>query len=694
MIGIKGWKVVSNYFESVANSSADGCVSKISYTVRIVKRGKLSFKYQYSVPDDMTNAILFTFQSRNYDDSGSQDSTGADDSTDANTKFLSVTNEQQKWKEYQIDLQKPGLYVFVWRSVLIGRSRGFFQSTVGTRSFWLSGRTGSHSDTGAVRLKSVYVDGVAYASECTPCESGTYSQKSGASTCSPCPPNTEYPGVGATKCIDCDPHTKYAPKGSEHCLNKPICGRNDYYSIESECDLTKGYRNVEFKWIKPVICRDLNNILPKPQKQHCNETTENQRRMDSCNLGQELTADQKCQFCDENQYRDHKTDTCNSCPPRTSPFYALSYKVWHSGRPDDNSLPEFLNTECVRTDNEYEYDCDPTNVWFSNPYTKNYIRTGPSAPLGAYLFLSLTVPGFRQQNGGELTFRFEIDCEPGDECILILMESKRNAKLSQQTNIIKEWNQKTVGVQSFRYQITNNISLSFSWIFQRNNSYQSNAKIYEITVTNPIVGSAIKCNPCPQSNVAYCIPCPFGQYYQTSDSNSSINLHQIETRKVKSRARLNTLMTPNCKQCPKNSVINSSLAFPVGVKESCIQCGPGLTDYKGISCFSDCHLNIDGDSYDLNRLQQPLIYRGGLLFTAGGTKYYHLFNITLCGEHDFKAVCTNNISTFDSTDGGPDDYGIRSMVCRSTIIPDEDQTMSAQSVSLGIKMSNPAITSK
>lgn len=665
----------------MANSSADGCVSKISYTVRIVKRGKLGFKYQYSVPDDLTNAILFTFQYHNYDDSGSQDSNSVDDS-EANTKFLSLTNEKQKWKEYQIDLKKPGLYVFVWRSVLIGRSRGFFQNTVATRSYWLSGRTGSHSDTGVVRLRSVSVDGVAYASECTPCEAGTYSDTSGATTCTPCPPNTEFPGIGAEKCIECDSQTKYSPKGSERCLDKPICGHNDYYSIESDCDLQKGYRIIEYEWIKPVICRDTNHIKPKPQKQSCNKTTENQRRMDSCNLGQELTADQKCRFCEDNLYRDHTTDKCRSCPPRTSPFYALSYKVWHSGRPDDNSLPEFLNTECVRTDDEYEYDCDPTNVWFSSPFTKHYIRTGSSAPLGAYLFLSLTVPGFRQQNGGELIFNFEIECDSGDYCQLILMETKRNAKLSQQTNIIKEWNQQTVGVQSYRHVIPQNLTLSLSWIFQRNHSYQSNAKIYEITLTNTIVGSAIKCNPCPHSNEAYCVHCPFGFFYDTSTHNPIEKENHIERRQIIGSVSSETLQ--KCKRCPKNHVINSSLDFPIGVNESCIQCGPGLKDDKGIKCYSDCNLDIDGDSFNLSRLKQPLFYRGALLFTAGGTKYYHLYNITLCGKPDFKAVCVNNITTFDTADAGLEDNGIHSMICRSTIIPDGDQTMTAQSVTLGM----------
>ncbi|CAG2176967.1 unnamed protein product, partial [Oppiella nova] len=669
----KGWRVVSNYMESQSNATNDGCVSKMSYTVRVVKKGKLSFRYQYSIPDDLTNAILFTFQYHNYDDS---DGDQGFDST-VNSKFPAAT-EQQKWKDIQIELSKPGLYVFVWRSVLIGRSRGYFPNTVGLRSSIFGGRSASHSDSGFIRIKNVFVDGVAFASECTACEPGTFSDTLGAEMCTPCPPNTAFPGRGATKCNDCDPRDKYSPKGSAYCLQKPICGRNDYYSIDSDCDLQRRRKRIDYKWIEPQICRDTNGVLPKWEYKECNDTTIADKLLDSCNLGQELTDDRKCRFCDDNHYRDETMDSCRSCPPSTSPAYALSYKVWHP-------LPEFMSTECVRMVEESEYECDSDISWQSYPDVKRYIRTGPSTQLGAYLFLTLSLPGFRKQNGGEITFKFEVECDAGDYCLFLFMESRRNAKLSQQTNIIKEWDHKSIGVQSYRYQIQQNISLSFSWIFQRNYSFQSNAKIYEITVTNPLVGSAIRCNPCPLSNVAYCITCPAGQYFETLESNRTEKMHEIES--TRSRNRLASKVLQKCRQCPKSTVINASIAFPIGARNSCVECGVGLIDDRGVSCYSDCHLDIDGDSFDLSQVKQPFLHSGGRLFTASGTQYYHLFNITLCGRPDFRANCVNNITAIesagDNADATAEEYGIRSMICRSTIIPDREQTFATQSVSLG-----------
>ncbi|XP_054168769.1 endosome/lysosome-associated apoptosis and autophagy regulator family member 2-like [Oppia nitens] len=712
-----GWRIATNYLESQSNSTSDGCVSKLSYTVRIVKKGKLSFRYQYSIPDDLANAILFTFQYHNYDESGGTDRQ-FDQTSDS--KFPAITDEQQKWRDIQINLLTPGLYVFIWRSVLIGRSRGYFPSTVGFRSSsaaassaWFGSRSGGspHSDTGVIRIKNIFVDGVAYASECSPCEPGTYSPASGAASCTPCPPNTANPERAATECLPCSSTDKYSLKGSTHCISRPFCGRNDYYSIESECDLVLHKKTVEYKWIEPKICHDVNNVLPKTNTTDCTEssssTTDNELSTQSCNLGQELSDDRKlCQFCGNNQYRDQTMSKCQTCPPSTTPHYSLLYNIWYP-------LPQFMTTECIHIVDNLDVECDDSELssWLSNPYIKHYIRTGPSTELGAYLFLTLTVPGFRRPNGGQIQFKFQLDCEPDDSCFFMFLETRHTSggNKPQQSNIIKEWDHKTTGIQSYRYGIDRNISVAFSWVFQRNYSFQSNAKIFEIQVTDILANSAIKCNPCPHSNHAYCIPCPIGQYMDTGDDSNSNNnnitdrLHKSEPMMARSRNRLQTKVLEKCKQCPPNRIINSSIAFPIGSTNSCIDCGLGLKDYKGISCYSDCHLNIDGDSFDLSQVRQPLLHRGGRLFTANGVQYYHIFNITLCGQPDLKSICINNVTSFESsssssstttsssdssvesTDGSaePEEYAIRSMICRSTIIPDRDQTYSSQSVSLG-----------
>ena len=54
----------------------------------------------------------------------------------------------------------------------------------------------------------LYSTGVAFTSNCTECEAGTFSSI-GASICEPCPPNT-YSKRGAAKCIACDETIQYS----------------------------------------------------------------------------------------------------------------------------------------------------------------------------------------------------------------------------------------------------------------------------------------------------------------------------------------------------------------------------------------------------------------------------------------------------------------------------------------------------
>ncbi|PNI46345.1 KIAA1324L isoform 2 [Pan troglodytes] len=81
----------------------------------------------------------------------------------------------------------------------------------------------------------------------------------------------------------------------------------------------------------------------------------------------------------------------------------------------------------------------------------------------------------------------------------------------------------------------------------------------------------------------------------------------------------------------------------------------------------------------------------GPSFTSKGTKYFHFFNISLCGHEGKKmALCTNNITDFTVKEivAGSDDYTnlVGAFVCQSTIIPSESKgfraALSSQSIIL------------
>lgn len=664
-LSCNGWKANSNYLESISNSSGGVCASVIIYTMKIVKRGKLRFTYQYSMPDILSSNILFTFNYKNYEDYSNENSGFGFDNYII--KHPSMTNEEQKWKTMEVQLINPGLYMFVWKSLTFGQPSGNYFHPFSNSDYQLT----SGSNYGIIRIKSIEIDGIAYASECTPCGPGTFNNQKGAVSCELCKPNTAFDKTGATKCIPCDSTKEYAPRGSVKCLDKPICGKNDYYEIISECKNLK--KNFTYQWIQPKICNDEKNILPPPHDIYCNETSSQAKKTyQQCNAGMEMNSDGKCTFCKENYFNSGNSSQCQLCPTSTSPLYALSYTIWHYGNIGQN-LPENLTTMCFRS-YETRDDCDAEVGWLSSVATRNYIRTSTSALLESYLILSLPIQGFRSQSGGQISFKFQVECMSDDACEFIFLESKLKRASQIQTNIIQNWeikgnDEKANKIQAFKYQIEGNSTIKFSWIFKRDNNFQSFAKIYEIVVTNVINGGAIDCVSCPYGSSENCVACPFGQYLDVQTKMNQNESFEIENEKIE------------CKHCPENYIIDTSLEFAVGKNRSCIKCGPGLvSNFERTTCYSDCKFKLNNINYDLGQMKKPLLLKGGSLFTAGGTQYFHLFNISLCGVHEVS--CINNITTSGS-DTFEEADGINSMICRSTIIPDGDQVLSTQSVSLG-----------
>lgn len=732
----------------------------MTYTAKVVKSGHLRFTYHYQIPNDLSSSLLFTFHYRLYDDNSI-----LSEAENSNIKFPTTTVEQN-FETVEIPLKTVGLYIFTWKSVLIGNYRSFFSlRNAGPRYGQFATDLNINKDdadtdhnqtnlfknnlpsSGMIRIKRIVIEGVAYASECTKCEPGTYASDSGMRECLACPSNSAYAGFGATKCLQCDVLNEYSSRGSTHCRKRPICGKSDYYSIPKEkCNLVTKKQLVEFKWIEPRICVDTNSVFPsRVEYSNCSEFKNYSN--EECDLGMELKRDgasEFCQFCEQSHYRDEKLHSCQPCPPFTSPYYALSVFLWNNTLPAwstahelPNSIalnedyfadnPAYLNSyfsrQCIRADEDTNFDSNISSSDFKDDKQNedalksdecsskvawqpfhNYIRTGASAILDSYLVLSITIPGFRSNSGGEISFVFETICEEGDKCMFMFVETKsdesdlqlqelsgkdvtdyQNSKkkapsFTQQMNtVIKEWSQSTDGRLSFRYKIDTNISVTYSWVFKRTTSFQSFAKIHSLLVTNSLIGAAIKCKSCPilTKFSSDCISCPDGNYLDLPDLDQNENevltplLQSIESSKI------------NCKRCPPNHILNTSVALPIGIK-SCLSCGANLiTDNETNLCYSDCLVRFDSDTYDMHELQQPLLYRGVNLFTAGGTQYLHLFKITLCGhkKHASLSTCLNNITAFAEESVSS---GVRSFICRSTVIPDGSHAFATQSVNLGI----------
>ncbi|XP_034506134.1 UPF0577 protein KIAA1324-like [Ailuropoda melanoleuca] len=146
-------------------------------------------------------------------------------------------------------------------------------------------------------------------------------------------------------------------------------------------------------------------------------------------------------------------------------------------------------------------------------------------------------------------------------------------------------------------------------------------KIYSITATNAVDGVASSCRACAlgsEQSGSSCVPCPPGHYIEKE--------------------------TNQCKECPPDTYLSIHQVYG---KEACIPCGPGSRSTQDHSvCYSDCSFHHEKENqslhYDFSNLSSVGSLMNGPSFTSKGTKYFHFFNISLCG-HEVSAGCQSEM---------------------------------------------------
>ncbi|XP_042213922.1 endosome/lysosome-associated apoptosis and autophagy regulator family member 2-like isoform X1 [Homarus americanus] len=540
-------------------------------------------------------------------------------------RWLPVTRDGQ-WQTRTVKLN-PGLNVLHWKTIGI-EARG---------------------SSRPVLIKSIQISGVAHSSECTPCPDGTFSGP-GAHECTECKEDF-YAPRGSSVCLPCDRVTHYAPKGSPVCLQRPPCTSLDYYEIDSACD-EKNQTRAVYTWVDPQVCREQVkgsvSLPPSGEVKTC----------PPCNPGMHYTTGLGCLFCPRDEHSDG-VSPCKPCPPSTAPNYGYQYQWW-------TAIPPQMAATCMPAD---EVGCSKSDGW---QVGGEYIHSGRGHADDAYLVLSLKVGGFRGREGfvsgmpmevGRISFTFELKC--ASDCKFVFME----ASTKKSATVLQHWSG-NLHRQYYSYLITRNDTYTFSWAFQKvawEKSYLKKessrmfegdmAKVFNINVTNTIDGGASSCLPCPQAPAASgCIPCPAGHYIENN--------------------------TTECTRCPPNTVVTDPL--PYG-HQSCLPCGPGLTAPDHLSCIVECRLTVDNRTYDLTNISNARATMGSTLFTSSGTKFFHMFNISLCGNTS--VTCANNVSY--SIEG--ESTSVTSRVCRSTVVPKMEglygpgriEAVATQSVTLG-----------
>uniref|UniRef100_A0A673BA97 Si:dkey-153k10.9 n=1 Tax=Sphaeramia orbicularis TaxID=375764 RepID=A0A673BA97_9TELE len=508
--------------------------------------------------------------------------------------------------------------------------------------------TGILAKVKPVLLKNIQIEGVAYTSECFPCRPGWYSEAPGSSSCQPCPSNT-FSVKGASSCTPC-PENHYSHEGWAECKVKPPCSEEDYFQIHTACD-SEGKTQILYHWVEPKIC--LENVTGAVEL----PATGQREPCPPCNPGYYNSNDSTCSPCPPGTHSDG-TYVCRDCPAGTEPVLGYEYKWW-------NVLPSNMKTYLT-----VDHFCQ--SGW---EVAGDHIQSGAGSSDNDYLILSLHVPGFKvpvslsgMTDGefGRITFEFETICSA--DCELFFMMNS--------TTVVESW-EGSKEKQSFSHTMTRNTSVTFTWAFQRTNRAQDVMKLYSISVTNVLDGVAASCRACAlvpensQQAGATCVPCPVG-FYIDRDTN-------------------------RCLECPPNTHLAGRHTYG---QDACVACGPGsISNKEHTHCYSDCSFTHTENNrtltFDLSAMSTVASLTAGPRFTSKGTKYLHLFNISLCGNEGKRAaICRNNITEVTDTakDGQSDSSrfvtSVEAFICQSTIIPTDGRGLRLAISSLSMTLAD------
>ncbi|XP_068185966.1 endosome/lysosome-associated apoptosis and autophagy regulator 1 [Antennarius striatus] len=532
-------------------------------------------------------------------------------STDSESRWMKIS--EKNWNQHKVDLSS-GNNVLYWR----------------TTAYALQ-----DSAIKPVMLKNVAISGVAYTSECFHCKPGTYSSKPGSARCTPCPADT-YSNKGATVCLQCD-QDKYAGTGSGSCKLRPACTNSDYFYTHTACD-SEGKTQLMYKWIEPKICSETVEGSVKLPASGKKETCP------PCNPGFFVTNSSGCEPCDKDFYSNGTV--CAKCPAGTEPESEFIYKWWNTM--PSNMKSSIFHQESIHTEHNTAWEV-----------AGEYIYTTPGDQDTDYLMLTLNVPGYRlpqsmakdneRKDLSRITFVFETRCTADCKLYFLAGYNKWN------NDLVEVWTGSN-SKQSYSYLIQKNSTISFTWTFRRTvefsveRKYSTDfAKIYSIHINNVIGGVASQCRQCALGSAkagSACVPCPPGHYMVSG--------------------------TGACQSCPPNSFIRADEA--VG-EAACVQCGPNTKVNKAFTaCLSDCTLDVKSAGglllhYDFSRLSNVTSVHSSPRFTNRGVRYFHSFNLALCGnEGRMPATCIDNV-----TESGGE---VKGYICQSIVVPSEIRSKS------------------
>ncbi|XP_031794491.1 UPF0577 protein KIAA1324-like homolog isoform X2 [Sarcophilus harrisii] len=448
------------------------------------------------------------------------------------------------------------------------------------------------------------------------------------SECFPCKPGTFSDKPGLSNCQIC-PRNTYSEKGAKECIK---CKEDTQFADEgsSQCmERPPCTQKDYFQIHTPCDDEGKTQITYKwIEPKICQEDRADAVRLPPSGEKRD------CPPCNPGFYN-NGSSSCTPCPPGTFSDGTQECKPCPAGTEPAlgfeykwwNILPANMKTSCFNVGNS---KCDGMNGW---EVAGDHIQSGAGGSDNDYLILNLHIPGFKPPTS---------------------MTGATGSEL---------------GRISFIFETICSADCVLYFMVSRR-FINDMVKIYSITTTNAVDGVASSCRACAlgsQQSRSSCVPCPPGHYIEKE--------------------------TNQCKECPPDTYLSIHQVYG---KEACVPCGPGSKSAQDHTvCYSDCFLSYMKENqslhYDFSNLSNVGSLMNGPSFTSKGTKYFHFFNISLCGHEGKKmAICTNNITdiTVKEMVAESEDYTnfVGAFICQSTIIPSESKgfrtALSSQSISL------------
>ncbi|XP_065178083.1 endosome/lysosome-associated apoptosis and autophagy regulator family member 2-like [Sycon ciliatum] len=625
----QGW---SAHFGDLVMTNAE-CSSSVSVEIDLVKDGEIRIQYSYPT----TAPFYLMLEVKSYTCSG----------TSGPVHFYKALNHTSM-----------PLESFEWQTIELKAGHNVLALIAIT----------NYKDTEAglpLRIRRVEVTGLAYATACTACPAGTFSDKARSPWCTKCVNMMYSDAEASTKCKSCDPVSQYPSDDHSECVQRKPCTKDDYWKVYDACD-GNGKTNVTYEWTQPMLCnKKMTGAAQLPKAQvgvSC----------PPCNPGMSIQSNHSkghCSLCPMGSVSDGR-QACHACKPGYQTVNGIHLNWW-----DDRATEQFtFSTSCRRHNGDPCLDDPDKSGWnFESNYAsvlQSTMKDGGTARFRVYVlgFAKALLGAKNPRRVGSVEFSYELNC-PRSLCDFSFYDKPNFGG----QDMVWSWNGDG-RLGKFTYHVMSSAYHEFTWVLTVSkgmgdwqNRDHPLLKINSIDVNNTMYGGGTSCQDCSAVGLS---PAAAQQQQQQGASSP----HEGGSVSCQGCPRGNYLDTSipgdhTCTPCPAGTALSSG-SRRIGAN-SCVPCGPGARSKPASEmCYSNCTFkSADSVLYDFTQLAGSHAIQSPSRFTPKGTRYVYEYRVSICGA-EMDSTCFGNLTSGRGGHGvslRSDYHQVDSKVCRHTV---------------------------